>query len=62
MKPTRADGHLRIVETVVGYIIVEGVDRKVGGPYSSRTEALWALEARLPKRHRQVRNRDAART
>ena len=62
MKPTRADGHLRIVETPAGYVLMQGVDRKLGGPYASRTEALWALEAKLPKRQRQVRNRDAART
>jgi hypothetical protein len=62
MKPMRSDGHLRIVETARGYVLVQGVAHKVAGPYPSRTTALWALEAKLPKRRRQVRNRDAART
>jgi hypothetical protein len=62
MKPMRHDERLRIVQTVAGYVIVQGVDRKVGGPYPSRTTALWALEAKLPKRRKQATSPDRARS
>jgi hypothetical protein len=62
-KPMRLSTEPRIVriEATGKWAVFRG-DRRIAGPFASRTLALWAADAAEPKRRRQAGDPDAARS